>query len=256
LDLYLDSTIQFAPFGALPKGVMDKPVVLTALNRLGHTPTMQAKDNRVVSKVDIVINEDGSMQGTSHTYATGALGVDYRSEGAGNLDYDDNDLVKSRLAPANETGTGKITTTDPFDLSVPFEEKATFTLDPTANFPGPGAMNIPVGIAHGEIARLGRYKLNANINFPFACYANVMEEHYSLTYPNTTKITRIPADVNYQNNSISYQASYKLTGNKLEVFRRYQSDNLSHVCGPEKIADKQAFFKVLQRDLKGQVFYQ
>jgi hypothetical protein len=234
---------------------MDKPVVLTGLNRLGHTPAMQAKDNRMVSKVDILINEDGSMQGTSHTYATGAVGIDYRSEGAGNLDYDDNDLVKSRLAPANETGTGKITTTDPFDLSVPFEEKATFTLDPTANFPGPGAMTIPVGIAHGEIARLGRYKLNANLNFPYACYANVMEERYSLTYPNTTKITRIPADVNYQNKSISYQANYKLTGNKLEVFRRYQSDNTSHVCGAEKITDKLAFFKVLQRDLKGQVFY-
>jgi hypothetical protein len=28
------------------------------------------------------------------------------------------------------------------------------------------------------------------------------------------------------------------------------------VCGAEKIADKQAFFKVLQRDLKGQIFYQ
>jgi transglutaminase-like putative cysteine protease len=256
LDLYLDSTAQFAPFGTLPKEVMDKPVVLTGLNRLGHTPAMQAKDNRMVSKVDILIYEDGSMQGTSHTYATGAVGIDYRIEGAGNLDYDDNDLVKSRLAPANETGTGKITTTDPFDLSIPFEEKATFNIDPAANFPGPGAMTIPVGIAHGEIARLGRYKINTNLNFPYACYANIMEEHYSLTYPNTTKITRIPADVNYQNNSISYQASYKLTGNKIEVFRRYQSDNPSHVCGAEKVFEKQAFFKVLQRDLKGQVFYE
>jgi hypothetical protein len=83
-----------------------------------------------------------------------------------------------------------------------------------------------------------------------------MEEHYSLTYPNTTKITRIPSDVNYQNNSISYQAIYKLADNKLEVFRRYQSDNSSHVCGEEKKADKQLFFKVLQRDLMGQVFYE
>jgi hypothetical protein len=217
---------------------------------------MQAKDNKMVSKVDVLINEDGSMQGTSHSYATGAVGIDYRIERAANLDYDDNELAKTRLQPANETGNGKITTTDPFDLSVPFEEKATFTLDPAANFPGPGAMTIPVGIANGEIARLGRYKMNANLNFPYACYANIMEEHYSLTYPNTTKITRIPVDVNYQNKSISYQASYKLTGKKLEVFRRYQSDNTSNVCGAEKINDKLDFFKVLQRDLKGQVFYE
>jgi hypothetical protein len=256
LDLYLDSTAQLAPFGTLPIESMDKPVVLTGLNRMGHTPKMQSQDNKMISKVDIVINEDGSMQGSSHNYATGAVGIDYRSERAAVLDYDDNELVKIRLQPANETGTGKITTTDPFDLSVPFEEKATFNLDPAANFPGPGAMTIPVGIAHGEIARLGRYKMNANLNFPYTCYANVMEEYYSLTFPNTTKITRIPSDVNYQKNSISYQSSYKLTDNKLEVFRRYQSDNPSHVCGAEKVADKQSFFKVLQRDLKEQVFYE
>jgi hypothetical protein len=256
LNLYLDSTAQFAPFGTLPIAEMDKPVVLTALNQLARTPAMQAKDNRMVSKVDIVINDDGSMQGNSHTYATGTVGIGYRSERAAALDYDDNELVKSRLQPANETGTGKITTTDPFDLSIPFEERAAFNLDPTANFPGPGAMTMPVGIAHGEIATLGRYKVNTNLNFPYACYANIMEDRYSLTFPSSSKITRIPSNINYQNNSISYQANYKLSGNKIEVFRRYQSDNPSHVCGAEKIADKIAFFKVLQRDLKAQVFYE
>lgn len=256
LDLYLDSTAQFAPFGTLPIEEMDKPVVLTALNQLGRTPALQAKDNTMFVNTTIVINEDGSMQGSSHSYSTGAVGIDYRLERSGTLDAEDDALVKLRLKPAGETGTGKITSTDPFDLSMPYEEKATFTLDPTANFPGPGAMKIPEGVSNSELESMGRYKARDNINFPISCFANTMENRYSLTFPSNTKITRIPADVNYQNNSISYQATYKLTGNNLKVLRRYQSDNPSHVCRAEKIADKQAFFKVLQRDLKGQVFYE
>ena len=255
LDTYLDSTAQFAPYGSLPTEDMDKPVLLTALNQLGRTPAMQAKDHLIATQIDLIINADGSMQGNSHSHASGAIDVEYRATRAAELDIEDDELVKARLSTAGETGSGKITATDPFDLSTPFEESASFSLDPTANFPGPGAMTIPEGVSYGRIAAHGRYNWRDKINFPMTCYANTMEERYSLTFPSNTKITRIPTDVNYQNNSLRYQASYKLSGNKLDVFRRYQSDNPSHVCGAEKVADKQALFKVLQRDLKGQVFY-
>ena len=255
LDVYLDATAQFAPYGTLPMSDMDKPVVLTALNRMGQTPAMKAEDNLIATKVDIVINDDGSMSGISHSYMTGSVGISYRAAQAASADYEDDLLVKYRLKPEGETGLGKITTSDPFNLAKPFEENATFTLDPIANFPGPGAMKIPVGVTQGELTSLGRSKPKDNAKFPIACYSNTMQESYSLTFPTSTHITRIPTDVNYEDASISYQATYRLNGNKVEVFRRYQSENPNHVCGAERSARKLAFFKVLQRDLKGQVFY-
>ena len=255
LDVYLDATAQFAPYGTLPMSDMDKPVILTALNRMGHTPAMKAEENLIATKVDIVINDDGRMVGTSHSYMTGAVGISYRATQAASADYEDDLLVKYRLKPEGETGLGKITTSDPFNLAKPFEENATFTLDPIANFPGPGAMKIPVGVTQGALTSLGRSKPKDNAKFPIACYSNTMQESYSLTFPTSTHITRIPSDVNYEDAEISYQATYRLNGNKVEVFRRYQSENLNHVCGAERSARKLAFFKVLQRDLKGQVFY-
>lgn len=116
-------------------------------------------------------------------------------------------------------------------------------------------MKIPVGVTQGELTSLGRSKPKDNAKFPIACYSNTMQESYSLTFPTSTHITRIPSDVNYEDAEISYQATYRLNGNKVEVFRRYQSENLNHVCGAERSARKLAFFKVLQRDLKAQVFY-
>ncbi|MEI8363619.1 MAG: hypothetical protein WCG35_10435 [Betaproteobacteria bacterium] len=83
-----------------------------------------------------------------------------------------------------------------------------------------------------------------------------MEETYTLTFPSNTIIKRIPSDVNYQNTSISYTATYHLYGNKVEVFRRYQVENETHVCDASSNERKLAFFKVLQRDLKSQIFYE
>ena len=255
LDVYLDATAQFAPYGTLPMSDMDKPVILTALNRMGHTPAMTAMDNLIATTVDIVINDNGSMSGTSHSYMTGAVGISYRAAQAASADYEDDLLVKYRLKPEGETGLGKITTSDPFNLAKPFEEYATFTLDPIANFPGPGAMKIPVGVTQGELTSLGRSKPKDNAKFPLACYSNTMQETYTLTFPTSTHITRIPTDVNYEDASISYQATYRLNGSKVEVARQYQSENPNHVCGTDRSARKLAFFKVLQRDLKSQIFY-
>ena len=255
LDIYLDATAQFAPYGSLPMQDMDKPVILTALGRIGHTPKMNAKDNLIATKVDITIEKNGSMTGTSHSRMTGAIEVTFRGVQSAEAGTEDEELARHRLNPVGETGLGKITAGDPFNLAKPFEESTTFTLDPNSNFPGPGAMKIPVGITEGSIARLGRNKPRDTIKFPTACYSNTMEETYTLTFPTNTHITRIPTDVNYQNDSISYKATYRLNDTKVEVFRRYQLENASHVCDASSNARKLAFFKVLQRDLKSQIFY-
>jgi transglutaminase-like putative cysteine protease len=255
LDLYLDATAQLAPYGALPMDDMDKPVILTALNRIGHTPKMKAQDNLMATKVDITISNDGSMTGTSHSKMTGAVEVDFRGVQAGQADFEDEALAKYRLSSFGETGLGKITASDPYNLSKPFEESVTFSLDPTSNFPGPGAISVPVGLAEGSIARLGKNKPRDAIKFSTACYSNTMEETYTLTFPSSTRITRIPSDVNFKNASISYTATYHLVGNKVEVFRRYQAENETHVCDASSNDRKLAFFKVLQRDLKSQIFY-
>ena len=73
LDLYVDSTAQFAPFGILPFGDTDKPVALTSLGRLGRTPRMRADVNVSRTKVSMVIHSDGTIEGTSTATMSGDL---------------------------------------------------------------------------------------------------------------------------------------------------------------------------------------
>ena len=73
LDLYVDSTAQFAPFGILPFEDTDKPVALTSLGRLGRTPRMRADLNVSRTKVSMVIHSDGTIEGTSMATMSGTF---------------------------------------------------------------------------------------------------------------------------------------------------------------------------------------
>src|SRR6202140_5651790 len=68
LDIYVDSTDQFSHYGTLSFEVMDKPTVLTALGRLGHTPSTKADQNVVRTSIEMKIRPDGTIEG--HSAAT------------------------------------------------------------------------------------------------------------------------------------------------------------------------------------------
>lgn len=255
LDIYLDSTAQFSPYGTLPFLDMDKPVILTALNKIGHTPIPKADENVITTNVHIRIKEDGSMVGDSRGYMTGYWNDSFRASASDSKDMDDIDRVRSRLVPYGETGIGKIVETNPSDLSKPFVENSMFTLDPKSNFPGPGAINIPVGVTIASIASMAKTKPSEKLNFPSICYSKTMIENYTLKFPSNSKIKRIPSNVDYKKSPFKYQASYQLKGDEVMVRRLFQSNHKSSLCDANTNNAKKDFFKVLQKDLRGQIFY-
>lgn len=255
LDIYLDSTSQFAPYGTLPFEAMDKPVILTALGKLGRTPTAKSHENTITSNAVIRIKPDGSMVGTANSTATGYLGYDFRNIANHDEGKDDIDLVTARLRSRGETGTGKVTASNPTDLKIPFVENTRFELDPTSNFPGPGAMRIPAGIVLANILGLAEQKPITNIKYPSMCYSKIVFENYTLKFPSNTKITRIPSDINYHEGPFKYQVTYQLNKDELKVKRMYESNHKASVCGSNFSKSRMAFFKVLQRDTRSQVFY-
>jgi hypothetical protein len=52
-----------------------------------------------------------------------------------------------------------------------------------------------------------------------------------------------------------YHAIYKLQKDELKVRRMFESNHKSSVCGPKFAESRNALFKVMQRDLRGQIFY-
>ena len=149
LDLYVDSTARFAPFGILPFADADKPVALTSLGRLGRTPRMRADGNVTRTKAAMVIHSDGTITGTSMATMSGTYEISSRSWRFSDRASPENQVVKGLLSRFGETGSGSISYVDPEDIEKPYWLEGRFQLDPVTNIPGPGAMRIPVGLAPG-----------------------------------------------------------------------------------------------------------
>ena len=254
-DLYLDPTAEFAPFGVLPVSVLGKPTVLTALNRIGRTPKLDASKNWIKSVAKIQIKPDGQLTGT------------VTSEFSGNADYsarlsfvDHEGAYKERIARSNlsanrQSGVGRYSPSDARDLGTPFTNRGSFTLDPVANFPGPGALNIPLGLTPAYISRLSFNRPKDSVLFPFVCRSYRYEETYEVEFPIDSKITRIPTSVSFNEAGLFYQSTYQLSGQVVTVKRVLNVQRPSMVCQPEDHQLTRRLHPVVQRDVRAQVFY-
>ncbi len=254
LDLYLDSTARFAPMGTLPDAVMDKPVLLTASGQVARTPRTTAQTNRTHTRVWMELAADGGVRGRSVASMHGAEQVDWRSSQYDNIGARQDDLVKSYLKRYGETGRGRIEAGDPLDLGSAWEMRAHFELDPVVNLPGPSAMTIPVGVAPGILRGITTTSRPPGRRFDRYCLSRQHREEIELRLPPQVRITRIPADTRFQRGTLRYSASYRRTGQVVTITREFAVDRPSHTCNAGDDADWTVFLRVLQRDLRGQVF--
>ncbi|MGB4560036.1 MAG: transglutaminase-like domain-containing protein [Burkholderiaceae bacterium] len=255
LDLYLDSTDPFAPFGTLPSGDLDKPVVLTALDRIGHTPKMKSEENTSRVQVSMNIGPDGTIAGTSNAQMTGYFENNSRLKRFSNQSRPEEVEVKDLLFRFNETGTGSMRYTDPTDITKPYWVNAKFTLEPLANMPGRGGLAIPVGLAPGLIASAASNKPEPESDIPSRCSSRVVEEKYDLNFPVNVSIEDIPKGARFERGDIFYESRFVQDGRKVSLHRTLRVQRASKICGVKESRDWLAFYKVLQRDLRSQIIY-
>ncbi len=256
LDLYLDSTAQFAPMGTLPTTNLNKNVVLTALNKVGKTPPMLALENTVISHISMKVLPDGTIHGTSKVIATGTIEIMLREVGSIGLSMTGERMAEAQLERYNLSGKGRVSTSDPNNLDKPMEVSATFTLDPVSNFPGPGSMSIPAGVAYEVITRNDMAKPKDKFNLPYRCQSATTINQYDIEFPSNIKITHVPENVNYSDGIFQYTVTYVLKGSRLEINRELTSQNPSMVCAEAKHELNKKFYPVFQRDMRAQVMYE
>jgi hypothetical protein len=255
LDLYLDSTSQFTPMGTLPDGDTGKPTLLTASATIGNTPhTWWQKDHSHI-QVKMVLQKDGSVLGKSTWTSAGVEEVGIRSNQFAYKNRDTQELTTKLLARSQETGWGKFLKNDPMDLDQPLKVESVFELEALVNVPGPSAMTVPHGLVPGNLRRMASYKTPPNRRFPVVCGSRAFTESISLTFPEGSQIERVPANVQYNSGPYHYAASYKLVGQELLVKRAYSSRRKTGICNSSDDKNWNAFRSVLQRDLRGQVFF-
>ena len=256
LDIYLDSTAQFAPFGTLPFSDADKPVLLTSLGKVGHTPRVTASSNVADTQVSLRIADDGQIEGTSRTKMSGDFEISSRSSRFDDRSAPANQVARQLLINVGETGSGTLENVDPEDIGTPYWINSQFSLDPVASMPGLGALKVPAGLGPGILAHLATHKPPTQQQpHPRPCISRTVHEHYTLDFPTSVRITNIPPPTTYHDGQVNYQAAYRRTGHTVDVDRRLVVDRPTHSCPPEELERWRHFNSVLQRDLRAQIFY-
>ena len=256
LDLYLDSTDRFAVFGSLPVSDLDKPVVLINLDRLGRTPRMRAADHTATATVAMRILADGRVEGRTKARSTGQFENMDRARYFFDSAKPEDTVVKNWLFRFNESGAGHFTPTgDPQDLSQPFALQTRFVLDAVSNFPGRGALMVPVGLSPGRIAWSGIDKPAATVRYPTACRSRTFEEHFQIVFPENVRIDGVPTGTEYRRGAIRYLSTFSQSGQTVSVMRKLLVNRPAPVCGKNEHQEWLDFYRVLQRDLRAQIFY-
>lgn len=255
-DLYVDSTAEMAPFGVLPSEQIDKPTLLTALQKVGRTPKPKAELDQTITKTVLQVNPNGEINGKSHTHYVGnaEIAARYKFEGADTALSEK--MVRNQLTKFRQTGEGTFSTSNVYDLDKPFTSQSEYVLDAMTNVPGPGAMTIPVGVAPGELASIVNNRPPESFKYPYRCSTRIVTEQYEIAFPDNVKVSRIPQGSRYQTDEIQYESSYTLEGNKVIASRSLTIQRLNAVCQPEELQAWRKFYPVLAKDVRGQIFYE
>jgi hypothetical protein len=258
LDVYVDSTTGgFAPFGVLPPTLAGKSVIVAgSMPALAILPAL-TDANSVAVRREVVVAADGTASGSSKVSAHGPLELVHRAV-LGGIPKDRLPQVASGLlGQAGQTGSATLVVSDPRDLATPFSFEAQYQIANFARFPGPGAMGTRPGIGSPfDLSTVAQSFALARRTLPFACSGGVNEETVALTLPADAKVGSLPQPVNLSSKFGSYESTYQLTGQVVNVKRRLRLQFPAAFCAAEDYAELQKIGNAIREDLRAQIILQ
>ena len=203
----------------------------------------------------MAIQPDGVVRGTASSHGSGAAEMEMREAHADDRSRAETSVVNDYLAMYGQTGSGTLKHPKPEDLDTAFDIESTFTLDPVASFPGPGAMKVPMGLAFAPIETLATDKPLASRKWPFSCGSSMAEQNYTIEFPRNVAIFHLPKGAAYENGGVAYKSKYVLKGRTVAVTRTLTQERTSRVCHDEDNQVWRELISVVQRDLRAQIVY-
>lgn len=259
LDLYLDSTARFTPFGALPEADRDKPVIHThGFRAVRHTPGADYRENRARSRTTLRIHPDGSADGETDVEVSGEFATSVRSW-LNDLTPNAEDVTVRRvLAVAGYAGSG--TLRRPASSARSLEAVhygGRYRIDDALTLPGPGAWSAKSPFA--SAAPIEGFLRSLNDPLPtgrFSCYGGISSETIVLELPKGVRVLALPKDVEVTGKNASYRATYRAHGTGVTVEREIQDRTRGNVCGPQAAIDFKPVGAAALRDLRAQILYE
>jgi hypothetical protein len=256
MDLYLDSTAQFAQFGVLPQSEQGKPTLLAQNGQVHAVPNSNAKRDYTLTHTKLKLLPDGRIVGSTNFIPHGAYTYISRTAQFNYEDQDSQTVVDNILRRFQESGTGEMSHGDPSDLSTDWSVQSKFELDPVINIPGKSAFTIPTGLSPGYIRMIAKERPFLNRRYPYVCGSERHIEHIELVLPNNVRVSKVPDAINAETLSQAYKSTYKLAGNRLKVTREISEEIHTDICLPSQSETRQRLFLIdaVKSDLRNQIF--
>jgi transglutaminase-like putative cysteine protease len=256
-DLYLDSTSSTTPFGMLPFAVSDKPVLLTDAHKDGQrTPSTPIGSNAQHMKTVVDVKSDGSIEATMEVAQKGVFAANSRDWAREFPKDQEKDLVKNVFQSDGQVASGTLQKDDPTELLDRYNFSLKMQVQDYIHRPGAGAFNIaPLFGTEAPVARYVWSAMDHEETTDVACSNGTATEEYVYTFPADMQILSVPDDFEIANDFLSYQATYKLEGRKLTVFRKFDDRTKGNTCSPALMAQYKALTEKVIPNMRAQVLY-
>lgn len=258
LDLYVDSTAKYTPFGLLPPEEAGKPVLHTAdYHGIQHTPLFDYQHEGKDFNTVLTIHPDGSAAGMTSIQAEGYGAVVARFAMNYLQPNTEEDLLRRALAHSGYTGTGSFSRGKNKDFADTYTYSIRYQFNDAMNLPGPGAISIRTPFADwGSVATALQGFADADRTVDFACYGGDSKEEFIIHLPPGVKILAMPKDIHLSGADSSYTASYKRDGSTVTVARELSDRTPGPVCTPKDAVAFKPFADAIRRDLRAQILYE
>ena len=262
LHRYVDSTIQFAPFGVLSTYELGKYALkvkpIAGETQLSILSQKEVPVTRIDTRTAINIDSRGSVKGTVNIINTGFGDLLNRAVFASVQPGQESRVASEILSNESEPGTGEFKHGDPRDLSKPFDYSTDFTLPHFISIPGPGAFAIPEGL--GNLSDIREFADSFSVKsrrYPLAgCLDVEKRERYQIRLPKQMHVTSLPQATDVMTGTGRYQSTYTLSGHTLMVTRKLTISGVTGVCNLPQYQQLRDLSKAAGRDLRAQVLYQ
>lgn len=255
LNLYLDATERWAPFGVLPSEDASKRVLHLTDGRWATTPAYEAGASLLHR---VTTTADGRVTGRLELNGKGAQAINMGRAFSGLDAIPDATLMPPILNVMQVRGEGRLVRAkagearDPSSLALEYGGVGPMEL------PGPGALRLPASpfvLVAGPIALYQTPR-----RFPFPCPSFTLREEFDLVLPDTVKVMRNFAPLAQAAESdgarLRYAAAVVQEGNRTVVTRELVAERLKTVCTPEDQQRWQPLVEAAQRNFRSQMLYE
>lgn len=254
LNLYLDATDRWAPFGVLSPGDTNKRVLHLVDGSWNDTPSPAFT---AMLRHRVSTAADSRVTGHLELTGTGAQQVGLGQALAAMQSIPDVTLMAPLLSQMQVKGEGRLQRPSP-EVRGPVSLVIDYWGVGPMDLPGPGAVRLPASPFMLVPLPIAMYQTPRR--FPFVCPTTALREEFDLEFPATLKVLRNFAPLELESQSegarLRYRASTRQDGARIVVTREFTAERLKTLCTPDDQRRWQPLIEAAQRNMRSQMLYE